>query len=101
MESSKVHVFRSQKMKLILAGVSVASLLVIATSAYADDSVPVQAPVTQSSQQAGDQGGTISGSSAWGQSSAGLTRNDVRQQLNAAEQSGQIAHLNQTLYKGQ
>jgi hypothetical protein len=88
-------------MKLILAGISVASLLVIATSAYADDSVPVQAPTSQSSQQSGDQGGTISGSSAWGQPSAGLTRNDVKQQLNAAEQNGQLARLNQTLYKGQ
>jgi hypothetical protein len=100
-------------MKRTLLGISLSSLLVIATCAHAEDSVPMQMPMSADSQQTGgtanpamqpgssDQGGTISGTSASGQGSAGLTRSEVKQQLLTAEQDGELKRLNQTLYKGQ
>jgi|SRR5580698_10578983 hypothetical protein len=100
-------------MKRTLLRISLSSLLVIATYAHADDSVPMQMPMSADSQQAGgtnspamqpgsgDQGGTISGTSASGQGGMGLTRGEVKQQLLTAEQDGQLKRLNQTVYKGQ
>ena len=92
-------------MKLLLAGIGLSSLLLVATTAMADDSVSAQQPAVagQVATPTGnsDQGGTVSGSSAWGQSSTGLTRSEVKQQLVHSEQDGQIAQLNSTLYKGQ
>ncbi len=89
-------------MKHLLAGITLSSLAVFASSAMADDSVPVQQPAMagQVATVSGnsDQGGTIAGSTASGGS---LTRNDVKRQLIHAEQDGQIAQLDKTLYKGQ
>lgn len=99
-------------MKRTLLGISLSSLLLIATCAYADDSVPLQTPMSADSQSdggthspaiqsgSGDQGGSISGTSASG-GSGGLTRSEVKQQLLTAEQDGEIKRLDQTLYKGQ
>jgi hypothetical protein len=92
-------------MKLLLAGIGFSSLLLVATSAMADDLVSAQqaaaaGPVAAVSGNS-DQGGTAWGSSDSGQPSVGLTRSDVKRQLVHSEQDGQIAQLNSTLYKGQ
>ena len=92
-------------MKSLFAGIGLSSLLLVATSAIADDSVSTQQPAAAGQMAAptgsSDQGGMVSGSSDFGQSSTGLTRNAVKQQLAHSEQDGQIAQLNATLYKGQ
>jgi hypothetical protein len=96
-------------MKRTLLGIGLSSLLAITTYAHADDSVPMQQPMSAGSPQAGgtamqpgssDQGGTISGTSASG-GSGGLTRGEVKRELLTAEQDGQIKRLDQTVYKGQ
>lgn len=89
-------------MKLLLASLTLSSLVLVASSAMADDAVSAQQPAAgQVAMPTGnsDQGGTISGSSDFGQS--GLTRGQVKQQLVHSEQDGQMSSLNKTLYKGQ
>lgn len=92
-------------MKLLFSAIGFSSLLLVATSVMADDSVPTQqAPAAgQVATRSGesDQGGMTWGSSDSGQPSTGLTRSDVKRQLVHSEQDGQIARLNSTLYKGQ